>query len=288
MQVIVVFTLARDLISEPFAIRRRIDEKVTPFSSISFFEELSMKKTFRSLLVLLPFLGISALAQEQTAVKPNTATPIAAQTITATSTPIELARAALAAQGGDKFKNLKSMTLIGSANLYAPNSTQSVPGKFVMVIAGDKMRIDIDAAPIFKFKQVFDGQQSYSSIPGMQLPPMTKFGLPVLTKCDQPGYTVSALADKKKLRGFRVVDAEGNTTDFYLETVTGRVLQYLSPYNGFTFGTENSKFKEVEGVLVPFSFSQRLETQQGAFFAEYNVKDVKLNAPIADDVFAMQ
>jgi hypothetical protein len=28
--------------------------------------------------------------------------------------------------------------------------------------------------------------------------------------------------------------------------------------------------------------------QQGAFFAEYKVKEVKLNQPIADDVFVMQ
>ena len=64
-------------------------------------------------------------------------------------------------------------------------------------------------------------------------------------------------------------------------------MQYLSPYNGYTFGTENSKFKEIDGVLIPFNFSQRLESQQGAFFAEYRVKDVKLNAPIGDDVFTM-
>lgn len=120
------------------------------------------------------------------------------------------------------------------------------------------------------------------------MPPATKFGLPVLAKFDQPGYMVSALADKKKLRGFRVVDADGNTTDFYLDAATGRVMMYLIPYNGYTFGTENSKFKEIDGVLIPFSFSQRLETPQGAFFAEYKVKDVKLNQPIADDVFMIQ
>jgi hypothetical protein len=212
----------------------------------------------------------------------------AAPAITANSSPSELAAAALAAQGGDNFKNLKSMMLYGSANLYAPNSSQSIPGKFVMVTAGEKVRIDIDASPIFKFKQVFDGQQSYTSMPNVSLPPASKFGLPVLAKYDQPGYTVSALPDKKKLRGFRIVDADGNTTDFYLDPATARVMQYLTPYNGYTFGTENSKFAEVEGVLVPMSFTQRLEMQQGAFFAEYKVKEVKLNQPIGDDVFVMQ
>jgi hypothetical protein len=67
------------------------------------------------------------------------------------------------------------------------------------------------------------------------------------------------------------------------------VTKYLTPYEGRLFGTENSKFIEVEGVLIPVSFSQRLEMPGvGAFFAEYKVKDVKLNQPIGDDVFVMQ
>lgn len=245
-----------------------------------------MKRVF--LFVLIPLLFGNALAQEPSPTKANATTTITAPAITANSTPIELARAALAAQGGDKFKHLKSMMLIGSANLYAPNSTQSVPGKFVMVTSGDKVRIDIDASPIFKFKQVFDGQQSYSSMPGIELPPASKFGLPLLGKFDQAGYTVSAIPDKKKLRGFRIVDSEGNTTDFYIDTATARVMQYSIPYNGYTFGIENSKFQEIDGVLVAFSFSQRLDSQQGAFFAEYKVKEAKINPPIGDDVFTMQ
>ena len=247
---------------------------------------------FSLVLLSAPSLTVGLLTRAQNSKSGTPATVPAATTptvnITANSTPMELARAALAAQGGDKFKNLKSMMLYGSANLYAPNSSQSVPGKFVMVTAGEKVRIDIDASPIFKYKQIYDGQQSFSSIPGIELPPPSKFGLHVLTKLDQPGYTVSALPDKKKLRGFRIVDQDGNTTDFYIDPANGRVMQFLIPYNGYTFGTENSKFNEIEGVLIPFSFSQRLETQQGAFFAEYKVKEVKLNPPIGDDVFVMQ
>lgn len=250
-------------------------------------------KRYLPTLVLLLLLGTFALAQEPSAAKPNGSTPstastITAPTITASSTPLELARAALAAQGGDKFKNLKSMVLMGTADLYPPSSTGSIPGKFAMVTVGDKVRIDIDARPVFNFKQIYDGEQSYSSIPGVQMPPASKFGLPVLAKFDQPGYTVSALPDKKKLRGFRIVDAEGNTTDFFIDPGTARVMQYLIPFNGYTFGTENSKFKEVDGVLIPFNFTQRLEMPLGTFFAEYKVKEVKLNQPVGDDVFVMQ
>lgn len=219
--------------------------------------------------------------------QPASSIPLA-PAINANSTPVELARAALAAQGGDKFKNAKNIWIYGSVNLYAPNSSFPLPGKFSLVTAGPKMRLDVDASPAFKFKQIFDGQQSYSSLPGAQTPPADKFGLNVLKMYDQPGYTVSALPNEKKLRGFRIVDAEGNTTNFYLDPATARVVKYVSPYQGYTFGIENSKFKEVEGVLVPFNFTWRIELPQGAFFAEFKAKDAKLNQPLDDDVFVIQ
>ena len=257
-----------------------------------------MKKMFlRSLSLLVLALFVSAIACAQSATTPadakekgvadgvKDATPATA--ITATTSPFDLARAALAAQGGDKFKALKNAILRGSVDLYGPASTQSVPGGFVIVTAGDKFRMEVDARPLFSFKQIYDGQQSYSSLPGAEMAPASKFGMRVLAKFDQPGYTVTALPDKKKLRGFRIVDAEGNATDFYLDPATGRVMNYTFAFNGYNFGTENKKFKEVEGVLVPSSFTQRIEMPQGAAFAEFNAKDIKINQPLGDDVFAM-
>jgi hypothetical protein len=85
------------------------------------------------------------------------------------------------------------MVLRGSVDLYPPNSAQSIPGGFVIVTAGDKVRIEIDARPAIAFKQLFDGQRSYSSLPGVELPPLSKFGIAVLSKFDQPGYTVTAI-----------------------------------------------------------------------------------------------
>jgi hypothetical protein len=260
-----------------------------------------MKKILQSLLLIALAVCCATLSYAQTegntkatdttakAVSPagsKDATPAVA--ITATTSPIDLARAALAAQGGEKYKTLKSMVLRGSVDLYAPNSTQSIPGGFIWVVAGEKIRLEVDARPAVSFKQIYDGQRSYSSLPGVDLPPASKFGLALLAKFDQPGYTVSALPDnKKKQRAFRIVDAEGNTTDFFIDSATGRVMTFLIPYNGYTFGTDNSKFKEIDGVLVPFEFTQRLEMPQGAFFAEYKVKDAKLNNPVGEDVFTI-
>jgi hypothetical protein len=137
------------------------------------------------------------------------------------------------------------------------------------------------------FKQIYDGEQSYSSLPNVSMPPLTKFGPGALARFDQPGYKIEALADKKKQRAFRLIDPDGYTTDYYLDPKTGRVMNFIIYYAGVTLGTENSKFKEVDGVLVPFSFSQKFEMPMGAFFAEFSVKEAKLNQTLAEDAFAI-
>lgn len=247
-----------------------------------------MRKSISGLLSLAVILLVAVGASAQGDAKAVSASARdAAPAITATTSPIDLARSALAAQGGEKFKSVTSMVLRGSVDLYAPNSTQSVPGGFIIVTAGEKMRIEIDARPAVSFKQIFDGQQTYSSLPGVEMAPFNKIGMTMLNRYDQAGYTVSAIPDKKKQRGFRIADTEGFTTDFYLDPATGRVMSFMVPLQGHTFGTENKKFKEVDGVLVPSSFTWRMEMRQGAFFAEFNVKDIKLNNPIGDDVFTI-
>jgi hypothetical protein len=245
----------------------------------------------KSLAISICLVGSSATlcAQEQTPAKPagNGAAVPAAVVITPETTPMELARAAFTAQGGEKFRNVQNMILRGSVQLYPPNSVQSLPGSFSLVTAGPKLRLEIDARPVMSFKQIYNGEQSYSSMPNVEMPPLTKFGLGALARFDQPGYQITAIADKKKQRGFRLVDPEGYTTDYYVDPKTGRVMSFFLYYGGATLGTENSKFKEVDGVLIPFSFSQKFEMTMGAFFAEFSVKEVKLNQQLPEDAFAI-
>jgi len=248
-----------------------------------------MKKTF--LLATIFTCALSVNAQNSDTKSAATSTPNstapAAIVITSTSTPVELARAAVQAQGGEKFLKAQNLILRGSVQLYPPNSVQSIPGSFSIVTAGDKMRMEIDARPAIVFKQIFDGQNSYSSMPNVQVPPLSKFGMGALSRYDQPGYKLSPIADKKKQRGFRLEDPDGYTTDFYIDSATGRVMSFLMYYQGFTFGTENNKFKEIDGVLVPDKFSQRFEMPQGTFFAEYTVKEAKLNQTLGEDAFVI-
>ncbi len=249
-----------------------------------------MRKLVLASLATIVLMGATSVAQEPTkSAAPNGTTPATSPTIAITpeTTPKELAHAAFMAQGGEKFRAVQNMMLRGSVQLYPPNSVQSIPGSFSLVTAGDKLRMEIDARPAIVFKQIYDGEQTYSSMPNVAMPPLTKFGWGELARFDQPGYQITALADKKKQRGFRIVDPDGYTTDYYLDSKTGRVLTFLIYYNGVTLGTETTKFKEIDGVLVPTSFSQKFEMPMGAFFAEFTVKEAKLNQQLGADAFAI-
>lgn len=237
--------------------------------------------------VIAVVLSAAVQAQEPAKTSPANGATTPAIVITPETSPVELARAAFAAQGGEKFRSVQNMILRGSVQLYPPNSVQSIPGSFSLVTAGPKLRMEIDARPAIVFRQIYDGQTTYSSMPNVEVPPLTKFGLGALARFDQPGYQITALPDKKKQRAFRIVDPEGYTTDYYVDPKTGRVMTFLIYHAGVTLGTENSKFKEVEGVLVPMNFSQKFEMPMGAFFAEFSVKEVKLNQQLPEDAFAI-
>ena len=63
-------------------------------------------------------------------------------------------------------------------------------------------------------------RQSDSSMPNVDMPPLTKFGLGALARFDQPGYHIG---DSRQEEAARVssLDPEGYTTDFYLDPKQG-------------------------------------------------------------------
>lgn len=206
--------------------------------------------------------------------------------ITATSTPVELARIALQAHGGERFRNLKNIVLRGAVDLYSPNSTQALGGQFAVVMAGEQFRMDIQS-PAFSMRSIFDGEQTYSSMPQFQLPAINRYGYNLLFNFEKPGYAVSALSDKKKT-GFRVSSPDGAVTDFYLDPKNGRIQRFVIPVaDGVSYSVEHKALKEMDGVLVPMSFIQKFEMPQGVFFAESKVKTALLNQTLDADVFAI-
>jgi hypothetical protein len=66
---------------------------------------------------------------------------------------------------------------------------------------------------------------------------------------------------------------------------TGRVRRFEILYNNKSYSFEYTGFRELNGVLVPTSFAQKLNTTQGDYIAEFKVKEVKLNQELPADAF---
>lgn len=247
-----------------------------------------MKHTAPALVrrVALAILLLAVIGQAQEKTATSKPAPTATPAITATTAPLDLARAAFNAQGGEKFRALQNMMLVGVVDMYSPGSTQSLSGKFGLIMAGERMRMNIQT-PLFQLESIFDGERSYSSMPRVELPPMNKLGLLALAKFDQPGFVVTALPDKKKERAFRITDADGNATDFYVDAKTGQVIRYEVPYKGFVFSVEHTKVQQYEGVLVPVNSTWKMDLPSGAAYAEFKAKEIKLNQTLPDSAFAI-
>lgn len=204
----------------------------------------------------------------------------------ATTSPAELARAAVAALGGEKFRNMKSMVQSGSAELFLPGSNESVRGEFAISLdPAGRYRIEVNAG--FSFQQISNGSGSYSSFPRVELPDPSKHGLSQLARYDQPGYKVTAIPDKDKMRGFRIKSPDGSTTDFFADAATGRVRLYTVLTASQIFDFELKDYQEVEGIPVPVDFTMKMEATPGLFTLNFKVKETKINQPLAADVFAI-
>jgi hypothetical protein len=246
-------------------------------------------KNITILSLLLVFaVGVSAQTEKnkKSAEKNKTATTA----VSKNASPLELAKTALAAHGGDKFKQMKTLVVRGTADV-SGSPTMTFPAPFVMTYAGDKYRLEI-TTPFLQFKQIYDGQQTYSSTNDVSLPPINRLGLPLLPKIEEKDFTVSALPEKsKKKTGFRITAPDGYYTDFFVDEKTGQVKGYEASYevNGRTITTsvEIDKVREVEGVKVPERYAQRFETGNLTIYSDFKAKEILVNTPIGDDVFVM-
>jgi hypothetical protein len=240
-------------------------------------------------LTLLTFTLAAALSAQstKTVVSPGSAGNAAS----AANTPAERAKAALAAHGGEKLKGMRSFVVRGSVDVTTSAFNQAIPSTFEIVIAGDKYFFEINN-PIQPLKQIFNGRQTYSSVQGFSLPPITSLGFPLLQRIGDAGYVIASLPeDKKKRAGFRITTPEGYYTDFLIDEKTGQVKGYESSYeyNGKTITTSVviDKCLTVEGVLVPEKYSQRFDLGALTAYADFKAKTILVNSTITDDVFAM-
>ena len=242
-----------------------------------------MKYLFGLLLVLLIFV-VTASAQDGGAAKPGDKAVAASP-----ADPMIVAKAALVAHGGDKLKKMTSMLVKGSVDLNTFG--QATPGVFSTAISGDKYYFEINAV-IQTLKQVYDGRETFSSIQGFSLPPVTSLGLPLLARVGDEGFKVTALpATSKKKKGFRVTTPEGFYTDFGVDEKTGQIRSYESAFDLggriVTTSVEIDEFLTVEGIVLPKKYSQRFDLGQIVAYANFKAKEILVNTKIEDSAFAI-
>lgn len=201
---------------------------------------------------------------------------------------VETAKAALAAHGGDKLRQMRSLVTRGAVDI-VPTPSQVIPATFVLAMSGEKYLFELNN-PLQPLKQVYDGRQLYSS--GYQLPPMTSLGFPLLPKIGETGYLIGPPAEgKKKRKGFRITTPDGYYTDFFVDEKTGQIKWYESAYEVMgrtaTTSVEIDEMIVVEGVTVPKKYSQRFDLGPITAYANFKTKDVMVNQTIADDLFAI-
>ena len=236
-----------------------------------------MKKYFAVLFVFI--FSISVFAQkDKSKIRKNTDE----------SKAMVLAKSAYKAHGGEKLKSIKTLSIIGSVDVTVSSFKQ--PASFATVFSGEKYRLQIDT-PQVKFKQIFDGTNTFTSPErGVSLPPINRLGFPLLQRFGEEGFEVSELQKKKK-HGFRITSPEGYYTDFYISKKTNRIKGYYSSYivNNSEANTsvEVDKFVDKDGIIIPSKYAQRFNFGQLVVYAEFKAKEILLNTEISDDVFAL-
>lgn len=203
----------------------------------------------------------------------------------------ELAKAAFDAHGGDKLKTVKTMVVKGGVDISSASIPQVIPATFASIVSGEKYRLEINN-PFQPMKQIFDGKETFSSIQGFSLPPVTRIGFPVLGRVGETGYTVSALPEAAaKKKGFRLTTPEGYVTDFYIDEKTSLLKGFDSSYDIggriVTTSSEIDKYKTIDGVVIPEKYAQRFDLGQMTVYADFKAKEIVLNGEVPDDYFAM-
>ncbi len=238
-------------------------------------------------VILILLLSIPLFAQEGTSKGP-VASKAGAGTA-AVLGPGDLAKAVLAAHGGEKLKKLESLLIKGSVDVSVQG--QSMPGAFSTAVSGEKYYFEIVTA-MQQLKQVFDGRETSSSLQGFSLPPVTSLGFPLLTKVGDSGYEIAALPEgSKKKKGFRMTTPEGFYTDFFVDEKTSQIKGYEAKWatgnQTISTSVEIDEFLTVEGVAVPKKYAQRFDLGPLTAYANFKAKDIKINSKIEDSAFAI-
>jgi hypothetical protein len=247
-----------------------------------------MKKYLAAICVAV--LSFSAFGQDKKQTnKENEKAKTAVSADNKNAASLNLAKETLAAHGGDKLKNMKTLVVRGTADI-SGSPTMTFPATFATVFAGDKYRLELINA-MQPFKQVYDGQQTFSSMNNFHLPPINRLGLPLLQKIEAEGFTVSAVSEKSKKKGFRITSPEGYFTDFFIDDKTKQIKSYEASYSSgrgtITTSVEIDKMREVNGIILPERYAQRFDLGQMTIYVNFKAREILVDSDVSNDVFTM-
>lgn len=244
----------------------------------------------KTIVPIVALIVVSAFATYSQPADAGSKSAKAAAPAPASRAPMDIAKATLAAHGGEKLKQMKTLVQKGTVDLTVTG--QTLPAAFSSVMSGQKYSFEV-VSPMQQLKQVYDGNATYSSLQGFSLPPMTSLGFPLLPRIGDAGYVISELGEKNKKRlGFRVTTPEGFYTDFYINEKTGQIKGYDSSFETgggqlVTTSAEIDEFQTVDGIIVPKKYSQRFNLGTIEAYINFKTKEILVNSPIADSVFTM-
>lgn len=242
-----------------------------------------MKRYALALCVVL-FAVFASIAQKTT--------PPAADTVAAdNAAALQLAKAALAAHGGDKFKQMTSVILKGSVDVNVGNQIQT--GTFSTAVSGEMYYFEISLPTMQPVKQSFNGEQVFATAPQFMVPPPNKVGFEVLARVGDTGYLVTRHSDEKlRSKGFRITTPDGFYTDFTIDEKTGQLKgfssSFLLPSNQtVTTSAEMAGYQNVDGIMLPKKYSQRFDFGAMNAYATFSVKETKVNPPLDAAAFTI-
>ena len=234
----------------------------------------------------------AALAFSQSSPGPKSEAKVQPSAVSKTASAADLAKSTLSAHGGTRLSGIQTLVIRGSVDITTSAITQAIPASFAMVFAGEKYRFDL-MNPFQPIKQVFDGKNTSSTIQnGFELPPINRQGFFMLSRVGDSAFKVTELAGSgKKKTGFRITSPEGFYTDYFVDEKTALIKGYEASYdvNGrlLTTSVEISKYRNVEGVMVPERFAQRFDLGQFTAYADFKSKDILVNSAVSDEVFTL-
>lgn len=240
----------------------------------------------------IPYREVNLLAADLRKAKPETAAA-APVSDADRSRALDLAKKAQNAMGGKAFVEQRSQITRGSGSITPPGAPQAMPIQSIVSyrVLPDKERTEI-TLPMGQMVQVFDGTAGWISMMGQtqdqtaQMKDEQFYGLDVLRRIGQPGYTVRPLPDAN-LNGrtapvIEVADAEGRATRFTIDPETFLVLKTSFESGGQTTEASYSDYRDVNGVKVAH---QTNASQNGQPLLEIKLSEVQINPEVDPGLF---